>query len=104
MDANGCGDTVAVQVGSQVGLDDHEGWIVSVFPNPVKDELHLLCSNGNEEEIKLELFTMEGKCVWTAVRSLQNEVIVPVQAYSSGMYQLRISASKGSQCFSFVKE
>jgi len=103
-DANGCGDTVAVQVGSQVGLDDHEGWIVSVFPNPVKDELHLLCSNGNEEEIKLELFTMEGKCVWTAVRSLQNEVIVPVQAYSSGMYQLRISASKGSQRFSIVKE
>lgn len=104
MDANGCGDTVAVQVGSQVGLDDQEGWIVSVFPNPVKDELHLLCSNGNEEEIKLELFTLDGKCVWTAERSLQNEVIVPVQAYPSGMYQLRISASKGSQRFSFVKE
>ena len=58
----------------------------------------------NGAEVKLELFTMEGKCVWTVVRSLQNEVIVPVQAYPSGMYQLRISASKGSQRFSFVKE
>ncbi len=60
-----------------------------VFPNPVVEKLFLLINGNNTSDMKYLLYDMNGRLLRKEdIR--QNEVILPFNAYKSGVYVLRI--------------
>lgn len=72
----------------------------SLYPNPVKNELHLL----NDSTIEtVEIFSMLGQCVTTkAINS--DEGTVDVSSLSTGNYTVRVKTANTVQNFKIIKE
>jgi hypothetical protein len=65
---------------------------VQVFPNPVKDNLHVRSLN-DEGLMSLALFDLQGKLLWK--ESFYIETQVDMLTFPVGMYLLKLNGSKG---------
>ena len=88
-DQNGCSASDTVVVRSSVGIEDIEAFpgMVSLYPNPVADILHIT---------KLELYNSLYELLWHSDEG-ETEYIqrdLNVQRYTPGMYILRITLGK----------
>lgn len=83
-------------------IDFHKAAVLSIFPNPVKEELHINAaiqfSNAH-----LEIRAMNGKVVKAQDISGDNPVI-SVKNLSKGMYQCSLVQDKEVYSFTFVKQ
>lgn len=79
---------------------------LSISPNPVSDILYI--SSGfetTEENIEMIIFDVRGKVVWSksiALLAPDETVIVPVHAFSSGLYLVSLNTVKGRSIARFA--
>lgn len=89
---NGCVDTSACFTISEVSLD--ENLIeVSVYPNPVDDQLTISALN-NHDALWVEIIDASGRVVYEANFSGQNH-IVNMQQFNGGVYILKLQNEEG---------
>ncbi|MBA2610426.1 MAG: T9SS type A sorting domain-containing protein [Bacteroidetes bacterium] len=91
--------TVSLCTGLKEQLQDN---IVSVFPNPVQNELKININN-NSLEYKLDVYSPEGKLVYSE-KSSRSALSIDVSAFSAGLYSIRILTNTGGTFIKFLKE
>ncbi len=66
---------------------------LSVYPNPVENELNVMV-NG-EEPVSITLFDISGRVVADKVRNNSNNWNIPVNGFAKGVYILKVRFDKG---------
>ena len=82
-----------------IGVDEEYAMKVNLYPNPVKDVLHLQC----EDIRQYDIFSLDGKLV-KSVQTIDNEAIIDLEDLNSGVYLIRITSDKGVLTRRVVKE
>jgi hypothetical protein len=90
---------VVTQEGHKVGLEKRELETISVYPNPVADQLHI---NGFKGKATLQLFEMTGKNVFSS--ELSNQSVISMTKFRQGIYLLRITTIDGIKEQKIVKQ
>lgn len=67
---------------------------VSLFPNPVTDELSIDLSTLIDEKVSIELYDMSGKLLVTANNTNNAIVTIDMSSFANGMYQLKLKSDK----------
>ena len=105
---NGCTGTDSVYVDSETASEE---WVilpgqVRIFPNPVKDVLHMVLDLDVEREIILEMYTIANSLVYREdiKRALVTEAQIDVQGLISGTYFLRITTDEIAHNFLVIVE
>jgi hypothetical protein len=94
-DQHGCmaGDTVLIR--SSVGIDNINAFpgVISIYPNPVSEILHIIALPEKTENMRLELFNMVNELLWQEemedTAHLYEEI--SVAGLPPGVYVLRIT-------------
>jgi hypothetical protein len=104
LDANGCGDTLEVAVGSQVSLDETGLANAVLYPNPTNDKVYLSFKNAGVKEGVVEVYSMDGKrmVVQTLKDATQHEL--SLKDWASGMYRISLKSNIGVAQWSVVKQ
>lgn len=88
LDANGCGDTLEVVVGSQVSLDEAGLTSIALYPNP--SATNITVSNGASTVIDhVGVFTSEGRLVFEFALGGNESRILDISSWSPGRYVLK---------------
>jgi hypothetical protein len=69
---------------------------LNVFPNPASEMIHLSFSNQGQSHAFVELFTTEGRLVYSELAVLNGgdtQLSIDVQHLAAGMYMLKITLS-----------
>ncbi|MEM7104160.1 MAG: T9SS type A sorting domain-containing protein [Bacteroidota bacterium] len=75
---------------------------INVFPNPANHYVQVTVTNQASQPLALKLFDVAGKVVLQ--KEIINELVIPVNGLSSGVYLIQLSDEKGQQVTSrFVK-
>jgi PKD repeat protein len=72
--------------------------LLTVYPNPVRDQLTLLLDLPVSLNVDIEIFTNTGQEIYSASASVsagQNIVLIPFNDFPAGMYMIRIHSEKG---------
>jgi len=80
---------------------------MNLYPNPAENELRLAFNSGAQEIAQLSLMDMSGRIIRTDVfkSSLgKNEVWIPIDGLSMGMYYLEFRIGDARENFSFLKQ
>lgn len=103
-DANGCEVEAAIfDVTTGIfNLPSVNEPLISIFPNPANDILHLIYQPANETAVKVFIYNMLGEEIYSVERALGNGEI-NVSLLESGCYILEIISSKGSHQLLFLK-
>jgi hypothetical protein len=104
LDANGCGDTLEVAVGSQVSLDETGLANAVLYPNPTNDKVYLSFKNAGVKEGVVEVYSMDGKrmVVQTLKDAIHHEL--SLKDWASGMYRISLKSNIGVAQWSVVKQ
>jgi hypothetical protein len=87
-DANGCGDTLEVVVGSQVSLDEAGLTSIVLYPNPSATTITV--SNSASTIIDhVGVFTTEGRLVFEFTLEGNESRILDISSWSPGRYVLK---------------
>jgi hypothetical protein len=81
-----------IEYSSIISLSGNTG--ISIFPNPVKDQLNIVFSGAEKEDFKIELFELSGRLLFkTELKSISNNRFSYQRDASvqKGMYLLRIT-------------
>jgi len=92
---NSCGsDTASQSITISVGINDIEADNISVFPNPVNDNLNIKVS-GNQKIEKIQIYNIDGKMIFDETLTKQNSdyYTIDISGYSKGIYFLNIQLS-----------
>ena len=88
LDANGCGDTLEVVVGSQVSLDEAGLTSIVLYPNP--SATNITVSNSASTIIDhVGVFTSEGRLVFEFTLGGNESRILDISSWSPGRYVLK---------------
>jgi hypothetical protein len=88
LDANGCGDTLEVVVGSQVSLDEAGLTSIVLYPNP--SATNITVSNSASTIIDhVGVFTSEGRLVFEFALGGNESRILDISSWSPGRYVLK---------------
>jgi len=88
LDANGCGDTLEVVVGSQVSLDEAGLTSIVLYPNPSATTITV--SNSASTIIdNVRVFTSEGRLVFEFALGGNESRILDISSWSPGRYVLK---------------
>jgi SprB repeat/Secretion system C-terminal sorting domain len=88
LDANGCGDTLEVVVGSQVSLDEAGLTSIALYPNP--SATNITVSNSASTVIDhVGVFTSEGRLVFEFALGGNESRILDISSWSPGRYVLK---------------
>jgi hypothetical protein len=88
LDANGCGDTLEVVVGSQVSLDEAGLTSIVLYPNP--SATNITVSNSASTIIDhVGVFTSEGRLVFEFTLEGNESRILDISSWSPGRYVLK---------------
>ncbi len=87
-----------------LGLPETGYGIISLFPNPTKNEL-FLTSNNTAGSLKLKIFNIEGKLLSNQNIAVEKETSIDVSQLSSGIYFLNIEDENGNTTIKkFIKQ
>ena len=77
----------------------------TVFPNPVIDELSIRLNEtlAINEEVVVQLFTVDGKPLKTLKAKGQNDLKMDFSNFPSGTYLLRLETENSKQVYSIIK-
>lgn len=96
-DENGCFDTDSIYVDNPIGIFDSESVrSLVVFPNPAKDELHIVLDNTFVGRIEIEMVDMQGSIRYSSELEVtdNNELVIDVAEYNQGLYLVRIISER----------
>lgn len=77
------------------GIADSSVCGISVYPNPVADELRILGTNGNAT---IKVYNSLGECVYEG-----NQTTINVKAYNAGMYFVEVVSGESIRNAKFIK-
>lgn len=72
--------------------------LISIYPNPVKDQLNILLQLPESSKVEIEIFTMSVQKIYKTfawVSAGQNNVMIPFMGFPEGMYMIRITSEQG---------
>ena len=75
---------------------------ITVFPNPVQDQLFISPGSPHGEPFRIELLTLGGRVIM--MRNITNESYINVSGLSPSVYILRISRGEESKVLRIVKD
>jgi len=75
---------------------------LSVNPNPTNDKISILLPEL-EDEVIIEVVSIEGVIVQTQKNCLVNEITLSLQNYTSGIYFIKLKSTKKQQVFKILK-
>jgi hypothetical protein len=86
-------DTLLLEVLDDTSIDELENQLLTIYPNPVKDRLHLELQSNKNQDITIEILDAKGAIVYA--RSLKitlgnNTIDFDLSTLHSGIYQIRI--------------
>ena len=91
-DSYGCDSVVTLHLTLRVGVEDYDGYAVSLYPNPTTGVTYVEVS-GDEME-RLEVYDSYGKLLQT--RNVSGNVAqIELSAYAKGVYHVRVTTTKG---------
>lgn len=97
---NGCSN-FSNAIGFPLNTAENEANSISMFPNPVDDQLYVTTENLQLEEIAI--YSAEGKLVHQN-RIFSNQFVVSVRDFSPGMYYVRFKKTDGIITKYFIKQ
>jgi hypothetical protein len=80
---------------------------LSLYPNPVKDNLELNFNSDNKGDVNIQVFDLNGKLVYfetVATNEGFNRLLLNTKSFTNGMYFLVIFNEFGAEKLKFVKE
>lgn len=86
---------------------DGIGDALTVYPNPVDDELNIKGVVDNNEDVSIEIFDLTGKLVYSTEESVSDyklEALVNMTEFASGSYMLKVTQNGESNTFKIVKK
>ena len=86
---------------------DGVGDALTVYPNPVDDELNIKGVVDNNEDVSIEIFDLTGKLVYSSTVSVSDytlEALVNMTDFTSGSYMLKVTQNGESNTFKIVKK
>ena len=87
-----------------LGNDTFELTGIEIYPNPVKDILHLEKGQFNGELNAFSIYDITGKLVMSNTLELQSELNIDMSTLSKGLYILELNTSKGQFQQKLIKE
>ena len=91
-DSYGCDSVVTLHLTLRVGVEDYDGYAVSLYPNPTTGVAYVEVS-GDEME-RVEVYDSYGKMLQT--RNVSGNVAqIELSAYAKGVYHVRVTTTKG---------
>ena len=90
-----------IQINKNGGIGVDEGFATNLilYPNPMKDLLHVICDNMQQHDI----FSIDGKLIRSS-QTNSDEDIIDFSGLESGIYILRITSDKGVVTRRIIKE
>lgn len=98
-DANGCTITASGVVSFITGLGQIGGISeIKLYPNPTTEVVNVFVSNETASDVKVEIFTAEGRLVVAATESNAKETTVQLNlgAQAAGLYFARITTNEAT--------
>lgn len=94
-----CGNTqtctTVVNYVNNLGVEEiNQFSYVSLFPNPVSEELSVDLSTLIDEKVAVELYDMSGKLLVKTDNSSKAIVTIDMSSFANGMYQLKLMSDK----------
>ena len=86
---------------------DGVGDALTVYPNPVDDELNIKGVVDNNEDVSIEIFDLTGKLVYSSTVTVSDytlEALVNMTDFTSGSYMLKVTQNGESNTFKIVKK
>ncbi|HOZ29732.1 MAG TPA: T9SS type A sorting domain-containing protein [Bacteroidales bacterium] len=80
--------------------------MISLYPNPVIDELNIELNTENSDNITLEIYNYNGQIVYSENNNLNsgsNTIRMNASQFSAGMYFVKISGNNVYETLRFVK-
>lgn len=82
-----------------IGINEVESdHLISIFPNPSNDEIHLTLDDVNQNEnFTLRIFNSIGQCVYSSQMKFtgsKNDLVIPLEGWARGVYFLSVSTDK----------
>ena len=81
------------------GTEENGATDLVLYPNPVKDMLHVKCDNLQQYEV----FSLDGKLV-KSMQTCNNEDVIDLSNLGSGIYLIRITTDKGVATRRIIKD
>lgn len=97
-----CSATSQCVLVDQNGISDLNGIVFDVIPNPVDDQMTLLWTTSDLQD--MELVDAAGRLVFTKNISGKNELNVNMEALRSGVYFVRMIGHSGTAVRQIVKQ
>ena len=81
------------------GTEENDATDLVIYPNPVKDMLHVTCDNLQQYEV----FSLDGKLV-KSMQTRNDEDVIDLSNLGSGIYLIRITTDKGVATRRIIKD
>ena len=81
------------------GTEENDATDLVIYPNPVKDMLHVTCDNMQQYEV----FSLDGRLV-KSMQTRNNEDVIDLSNLGSGIYLIRITTDKGVATRRIIKD
>lgn len=89
---------IAISIGG-FGTDENYATSFILYPNPVKDILHIKCDNMQQYDV----FSLDGKLIKSLQRN-DDEAVIDFSDLERGIYMVRITSDKGIVTRKIVKD
>lgn len=89
---------IAISIGG-FGTDENYATCFILYPNPVKDILHIKCDNMQQYDV----FSLDGKLIKSLQRN-DDEAVIDFSDLERGIYMVRITSDKGIVTRKIVKD
>lgn len=86
---------------------NNKQWKISVYPNPVKDNIELVLNGINRHSIQVELLNASGQLIWQQQVALSNQyrqLRIPVMHMARGVYYIKVNDPEYRQTLSIIKQ
>jgi len=94
--------------GSHVAINetvDYNAKSISIFPNPVKDKMHISCSDFKTENGVIEIFNLDGtKLLKHQIKNGNENIELDLSNLEIGMYLCKISIGNKASTKKIIKE
>ena len=87
-----------------LGVDDFEAAGISMYPNPVEDQVTLDLSQFNEQARQLSLYDVTGKLLNNYTIDNQENYEINMSNYASGLYIVKIETASGQWQRKLIKD
>ena len=97
----GCVDTSSCFTISGIGFDEYNLSNISLYPNPAENAITI--DFGDVVNVNLEIYSLDGKLIFSAQNISSSLYAVDVRDFESGIYWVKIISGKEIDAIKFVR-